>query len=376
MLKYQRRCAFVLMAGMLATVAGGGAPSQAWTDASGKFDIEAEFSEFQGNFVMFQQADGAKLPVPLAEVNQADRDDVAEQTKKPKPKSDKPKPSPQRAAKAQDELKSMASDFYEDLRTDQRTTAAEMMTADAQKVASGANSPLKLLPKPDEGTGSIRTGRVKVSGESGDVTVRVRAGGNPVTTKLHFRREADQWRVFAISATFPDGERTINFEVAGAEENVDPLLAMVGKPFDLSGYTLGGRPFDLSEFEGKVILVDFWATWCAPCRAEMPNIKANWDKYHQAGFEVVAVSVDKNLNELNQYVAEQNPPWVVIADHHPKTRRTAGDQHGIRSYPSFILVGRDGKVAAVHCRGAKLGREIEKLLGKDSVSQAGAPALR
>jgi thiol-disulfide isomerase/thioredoxin len=119
----------------------------------------------------------------------------------------------------------------------------------------------------------------------------------------------------------------------------------------------------MAQFAGKVVLIDFWATWCGPCRAEMPNILANYRQYRGLGFEVIAISVDRDLKELQKFVIQEQPPWTVVADHHPANRNHMGDRYGIRGIPAFILLGRDGKVAAVNCRGEQLGQKLAQLLG-------------
>ncbi|MBN2291909.1 MAG: TlpA family protein disulfide reductase, partial [Pirellulales bacterium] len=107
----------------------------------------------------------------------------------------------------------------------------------------------------------------------------------------------------------------------------------------------------------------FWATWCGPCRAEMPNILENWNKHHADGFEVIAISVDQDMKALREFVAKEQPPWTVVADNFPTNQNKMGARYGIRGIPAFILLGKDGKVVAVNCRGPRLGQEIAKLIG-------------
>jgi thiol-disulfide isomerase/thioredoxin len=211
-----------------------------------------------------------------------------------------------------------------------------------------------------------------------EVPVLVRAGGAVHKTKLHLRYEDEQWQVFALSATYPDGEKSINFEAEAVVQEVDPLVALVGKPIELQGFTLDGQPIEMSQYKGKIVLVDFWATWCGPCRAEMPNIRQNWDKHHGDGFEVIAVSVDEDLTALETFVAEEKPPWTVVADNHPDNRKSMAARFGIRGIPAFILVGKDGKVAAVHCRGKQLGKQLALLINNrdDRTSSADVGILR
>jgi peroxiredoxin len=101
------------------------------------------------------------------------------------------------------------------------------------------------------------------------------------------------------------------------------------------------------------VLVDFWATWCGPCVAEIPAIRAHYDKYHAAGFEVVGVSLDDDPAALREFVAEKEIPWPVILDSRDP-RASLADRYGIKAIPAMFLVGRDGKVVSVRARGEAL----------------------
>jgi thiol-disulfide isomerase/thioredoxin len=265
-----------------------------------------------------------------------------------------------------DAIKAITERFFSELRNEQRDAARETLTAKAQTFMTGAKTPLAGLPAPDANKRAIRVGKVIVDGGMAEVPVQVRAGGTTHKTKLHLRKDGDEWRVFALSATYPDGDKSINFEAAPApQENVDPLAALVGKPIQLEGLTTTGRKLDMSQYKGKVVLIDFWATWCGPCRAEIPNIAANYKQYHNDGFDVIAVSIDEDMAALKAFIVQEQPPWTIVADNVPGNQKSMAAKFGIRSIPAFILVGKDGKVATVRCRGELLGRSLAQALGKD-----------
>jgi thiol-disulfide isomerase/thioredoxin len=343
-----------------------------WTDASGKFSVTAEYVGVKGGKVLLRDADGQEISVPLAKLSDADRELVRAQMKQKREAADRSAAAgPGRQQAERTVVTEIAETFYSDLRTKERATAGKLLTDEAQALIKTKKSALAYLPTPAEGGRAIRVGRPNFDGSVVEIPVLVEAGDRLHETWLHLRREdhaaaaegGRDWRVFALSAVYPDGEKSLDFEasVAAAGEE-DPLKKLLGKPFLLEGYTLDGEPVSSAKLKGKIVLIDFWATWCGPCKAEIPNILANWMKYNDAGFEVLAVSVDKDLAALASFTNEENPPWTVVADRHPYNEKSMGTKFGIRSIPAFILLGRDGRVAAINCRGKRLGQEVERLL--------------
>lgn len=156
-------------------------------------------------------------------------------------------------------------------------------------------------------------------------------------------------------------------------KEADPGAAMVGK--EAPAFTLkdlSGKTVSLSDFKGKVVLLDFWATWCGPCVAEMPNVQRVYSRYHDDGFEVVGVSFDQTKEALTRFVEEKQVPWPQIFFDEDGSRgwnNPLGRKYGIRSIPSTYLVDREGKVSKVNVRGRALELAVAELLGREPATQ-------
>jgi peroxiredoxin len=151
-------------------------------------------------------------------------------------------------------------------------------------------------------------------------------------------------------------------------------LTLVGKPMDVAGLTLDGKPLDWPKYRGKVVLVSFWATWCAPCRKEIENIRKNYAAFHEKGFEVVAISIDEDRQELVDYLKENALPWTVLFDqalYSEKADKTMATAYGAIQVPQLLLVGKDGNVLALDARGPKLGKLLAGLLGEPAPPEKG-----
>ena len=151
-------------------------------------------------------------------------------------------------------------------------------------------------------------------------------------------------------------------DIARIKQNESEL---VGQDLEVEGQAVDRSAFDWKSYRGKVVLVDFWATWCGPCRAELPNVKANYEKYHAKGFEIVAISLDQDRETLETFLSENDIPWVNLFDENSTGwENPVATKYGIKAIPAAILVGKDGKVITTSARGPTLGQQLEKLLGK------------
>jgi peroxiredoxin len=173
-----------------------------------------------------------------------------------------------------------------------------------------------------------------------------------------------------IQTNFPDtsqgkraGDMLANIAKQAAAKKIQSALAVGNKfpDFDLKDFA--GKPLSVANYKGKVVLVDFWATWCGPCVGELPNVLRTYEKYHPKGFEIIGVSLDEKADALTKFIKERGVTWQQFFDGKGWTNALA-IKYGVMSIPATYLLDAEGKILAKDLRGEALEAAVDKALVK------------
>ncbi|HRI82678.1 MAG TPA: TlpA disulfide reductase family protein [Opitutaceae bacterium] len=179
-----------------------------------------------------------------------------------------------------------------------------------------------------------------------------------------------QWRRFAASPHAKVAE--------SAREKVTALSAISGT-VELAFTALDGREVATQKLRGKVVLINFWATWCGPCMAEKPNVKRVYSAYHERGFEIIGVSCDiapenasrgsariaRTASQVLEFCRENEMPWPQHYEgrRHNDGGNTLAARFAVTGIPANFLLDQSGRVVAMNLRGDRLEAEVKRLLG-------------
>ena len=174
----------------------------------------------------------------------------------------------------------------------------------------------------------------------------------------------DAKRPDAVTDRLQHSTASASHEVRQLVEGRLRIEAARREPLELSFTALDGQVVDLARWRGKVVLIDFWATWCGPCLEELPKLKAAYAKYHDRGFAVVGIALDAEADgeKLRRLVQKENLPWPQYFDG-KKWKTALAQRFAISRIPAMLLLGPDGRLITTKARGAHLEAELRRLLG-------------
>ena len=150
-----------------------------------------------------------------------------------------------------------------------------------------------------------------------------------------------------------------------ADEKVNSIRGVtIGYPaINFTLQDMNGKNVSLSSFKGKYVLVDFWASWCGPCRGENPAVVAAYQKYKDKGFDILGVSLDQNKDKWKQAIEKDNLTWTHVSDL-KGWQSDVAHKYSVTSIPFNVLLDKDGKILAKALRGAALEAELAKIFDK------------
>jgi peroxiredoxin len=166
-----------------------------------------------------------------------------------------------------------------------------------------------------------------------------------------------------LKRDFPDSKPVAMLKRQEEAKKIRASLVKGAQFPDFQEKDLTGKPLSIAGLKGKVVLVDFWATWCGPCVAELPNVLAAYKKHHDAGFEIVGISLDSDRAKLDSFIEKKEMPWPQFFDGKGWENKL-GQKYGVNSIPATYLLDREGKIIATNLRGDALEAAVEKALAQ------------
>jgi len=152
---------------------------------------------------------------------------------------------------------------------------------------------------------------------------------------------------------------TVALVLAGFMVNAQVKVDQIAPEIALPG--VNDSPVKLSSFKGKVVLIDFWASWCGPCRASIPGVIKLYDKYKAKGFEVFGVSIDSKKKDWLKAIAQDKITYPQVNDKAGWYSKTT-EVYGVNAIPNTFLLDKTGKIVAIDLEGEQLENKLKALL--------------
>jgi len=166
-----------------------------------------------------------------------------------------------------------------------------------------------------------------------------------------------------LKREFPDSAAVKMLKQQEEAEKVRAALAEGTKFPDFNEKDLNGQPLSVANYAGKVVLVDFWATWCGPCVQEIPNVIKTYQAHHKDGFEIIGISLDGDRQSLTSFTKEKNMTWAQYFDGKGWQNKLAA-KYGVNSIPATYLLDRQGTIIGKDLRGEALEQAVVESLAK------------
>jgi len=173
-----------------------------------------------------------------------------------------------------------------------------------------------------------------------------------------------------IKRDFPDTQQAKRADkmlasIKDQEETKKISRALVeGSKFpDFDEKDVAGEPLSIGNYKGKVVMIDFWATWCGPCVGELPNVLDTYKKHHDEGFNIIGISLDKDKEKLTSFTKERKMPWQQFFDGKMWSNKLAV-KYGVQSIPMTYLLDGEGKIIGKGLRGEELEDAVAKAVAK------------
>jgi len=202
----------------------------------------------------------------------------------------------------------------------------------------------------------------KVAGELtlDDVTL-ARSAARGLENMGNDELAVDAYKSFA--EIFAESDNEALWAEAKTFEGVARRLKMAGKPLELVGTKMDSTPFDWAAYQGKVVLVVFHTASDLSWRSALPRFKQNYDLYHDRGFDVVGISLDNDRQDVEQFLQQEQLPWITLHDEQAGTRHPMAIHYGVTSVPKIFLVDQKGKVVSTDFRRSELEKLLAESLG-------------